>query len=238
MPKIMRLLFIILFFIALICLDAPLCNANSAEPPSIVIIVQNAPNDLEITFGPTYLPAGRRNEGTQISFYFYRLDLNSADNTLHVTTGGRTFDITIGTALKSYNNIFTLNLEKQTLISGTPLSRAIGSAFARVLLTLILEAIVFFLFGYRSKKSWLVFLFVNLFTQVVLNVILFGNYFRLNGYLIFSLIFGEILVFVIELIAFSLLVNEYSRSRTALYVITANLLSLALGGYLITLLSA
>jgi hypothetical protein len=103
-------------------------------------------------------------------------------------------------------------------------------------LTLIIEGIVFFLFGYRRKRSWLVFIIVNLVTQGILNIWLAGNYSPLNNYLIFSLIGGEIVVFIVEIIAFLILVKEHGRLRTASFVVLANLLSLIAGGYLITVL--
>jgi len=54
--------------------------------------------------------------------------------------------------------------------------------------------------------------------------------------LVFSLIGGEIVVFIVEIIAFLILVNEHGRLRTASFVVLANLLSLIAGGYLITVL--
>ena len=95
---------------------------------------------------------------------------------------------------------------------------------------------MFYLFGYRRKESWLIFLIINLLTQGVLNIWLNGSFTPLDSYIIFSLVFGEILVLIIEMIAFLILVKEHHRLRIALYVIIANLLSLIAGGYLITVL--
>jgi hypothetical protein len=216
--------------------NASLCNGNSAEPPSILIIVTNAPDDLEISMGPAHLKARREDKATESHFSFYRSELKTTDNIITVTTGGKTFEVSPDVPLQNYKNIFTLDLKNQKLIPGTPLSRTIGSVSMRVFLTLLIEAIIFFLFGYRSKRSWLVFVIVNLFTQAGLNYFLINNVLSFSSYLIFSLIALEIVVFIVELLAFSLFVNEHRRSRTALYVFTANLLGLLLGGYLITVL--
>jgi hypothetical protein len=153
-----------------------------------------------------------------------------------VTTGGKSFDVTIDFPPEKYNNIYTLNLATETLTPGTSLSRNITLITLRVSLTLLIEGIVFFLFGYRTKRSWITFLAANLITQGFLNVWLSANPQPFNNYIIFNLIGGEILVFIIELIAFLVLVNEHPRWRTVLYVMAANFFSLLLGGWLITVL--
>ena len=83
--------------------------------------------------------------------------------------------------------------------------------------------------------SWIMFLLINLLTQGALNIWLDG-FNPLDGYLIAVLIFGEFLVFIVEIAAFLLLVKEHRGLRTVLYVLLANLLSLIVGGYVITIL--
>jgi hypothetical protein len=234
MFNVKRFFFLILLVIAISCVNTHVTYANPLPPPSIMIIVPNAPNDLEISMESR--KARRIDKPFESYFTLYRSDLKSTDNKLKVTTGGRTFEITAETPLKSYYNVFTLDLERQTLKPGKSLLRSISLISLMIVLTLIIEAIVFFLFGFRRKRSWLVFLIVNLITQVVLNIFLSRSSTPINGYLIGALISGEFLVFIIEMAAFLTLVKEHGRLRTALYVITANLLSLIVGGYLITVL--
>ncbi|MEJ2740893.1 MAG: hypothetical protein P8105_13905, partial [Dehalococcoidia bacterium] len=105
-----------------------------------------------------------------------------------------------------------------------------------IIVTLAIEALVFYLFGYRKKRSWLIFLIANLLTQGALNIWLNVTTTPLESYIIFSLITGELLVIAVELAGFLTFVKEHRRWRTALYVIVANLLSLFAGGYLITVL--
>jgi hypothetical protein len=229
-----KLLIFMILVTAISYLNTSILHANSAEPPSIIIIVLNAPNDLEISMGST--KARRIDKGVESHYIFYYNEIKSADNTLKVTTIDRNFEITLDTPLQKYNNIYTLHLESRTLTPGKSLSISLTLVSLRVILTLIIEAIVFFLFVYRSKRSWLVFLIVNLITQGILSIFLDANSNSSGGYVIFPLIGAEIVVLVVELYAFTIFINEHGRLRTALFVITANLLSLIAGGYLITIL--
>jgi hypothetical protein len=47
---------LVLIFIVMAGIIGPPCFANSAEPPSILIIVPNAPKDLEISLGEETKP--------------------------------------------------------------------------------------------------------------------------------------------------------------------------------------
>jgi hypothetical protein len=214
-------------------LQTPVCNADAAEPPSILIIVSSAPQDLKISTGT--VTAYRKDKGLESYFTFYLRDLVSTDYVFTITTGDKTFDIKTATPLNRYNNIYTLDLSRQTLTPGKTLWRSFSFLSLRIIFTLVIEGVVFYLFGYRKKKSWIVFLIVNLITQGIL-------YFSLNRatpldtYVIWSLILGEIVVFIVETAAFLILINERSRWLTLLYVILANILSLIVGAYLFTLL--
>jgi hypothetical protein len=100
------------------------------------------------------------------------------------------------------------------------------------MLTLLLEGIVFWLFGFRSRRSWIGFLVINLITQGVLNYLLsmFSPY---NGYAIFGLVYYEFWIIIVESFAFGLFIREHRALRRVFYAIAANLASLFLGGYLI-----
>jgi hypothetical protein len=214
------------------------CNGNSAEPPSILIIVSNAPDDLEISIGEdnTNIKANKTSKIIERYYTFYSEDLRMAkDYTINISTGESNFEILLEEPLKTYNNIFTLNLDNQTLVPGKLMSRSILLVSLRIILTLIIEAIVFWLFGFRNKRSWIAFLIINLITQGALNIWLNGAA-PLVSYLIFTLIFGEMLVFIAEIIMFLVLIKEHRPMRTLLFVITANFLSLFAGGYIITVL--
>jgi len=58
----------------------------------------------------------------------------------------------------------------------------------------------------------------------------------IQGYIIFGLIFGEILIFIAEIVAFLLFIKEHNSLRKVLYILTANFISLIAGGYIIRIL--
>ena len=214
-----------------------LCLANAAEPPSILIIVPNAPKDMEITLEPGDIQAYRTDKLIESYFTFRRTELKTGINyTLRIAAQAKSFEIALNAPLQAYNNVFTLDLEHERLTPGKSLSRSLALPALRVSLTLFIEGLVFWLFGYRSRRSWLVFILANLATQVFLNLTLFANV-QLppyTGYLILELFFLEILITIVELALFLIFISEKPRWVTLLYVLAANFLSLFLGGFLIT----
>lgn len=228
-------IFVIILLILISAFITPTCYANSAEPPSLIIIVPNAPDDLEIYIGSSDF-MNKTDKIIETYYTYYDRNLRSNQQySLHVTSGDGTFEFVFREQLKEYNNIFTLDLQNQTLTPGKTISRSIRLVALRIALTLLIEALVFLFFGYRKLKSWIAFLLINLLTQGALNIWLNG-FNPLDGYLIAVLIFGEFLVFMVEIAAFSLLVKEHRSLRTISYVLLANLLSLIVGGYVITIL--
>ena len=233
----MKKLLIFLLPVLLVLFASPhICYANAPAPPEIVIIVRNAPDDLRINIGPDNTEFHRTDKVIESYYSLYSYDLKSTDYTLTVTSTAGTFEIELGDPPQKYNNVYSLDLENRTLVPGKSLSVSITLIALRIIVTLVIEAIVFYLFGYRKKRSWLVFLITNLLTQGALNIWLNVTTTPLESYIIFPLILGELLVFAVEMAGFLVFVKEHRRWRTALYVIVANLLSLFAGGYLITVL--
>lgn len=228
---------IILLAFMLIALVS-VCYGNAAEPPSIIIIVNNAPDDLEISVGSgnTYVKTNKTGNIIENYYTFYSRDLE-ADNgyVIKVSTAESTFEIMLEEPLRLYNNIYTLDLKNKKLTPGKTLPRSVLLVTLRISLTLLIEAVMFWLFGFRNKKSWIAFLVINLITQGALNIWING-FSPLKGYIIVSLVFGEINVFIFEIIAFLAILKEQRRIKTFLYAIIANLLSLFAGGYIITVL--
>jgi hypothetical protein len=228
-----KVLLLSLFLLILVsCIAPAVCCANSAAPPSILIIVASAPDDLVITLEPGDIPAHRTDKVFESYFSFYSYDLKSTDYNLKITTGDSTFEVTLKAPLK-FNNIFTLDLKNQIVAPGKSFSRSFNLTSLRIILTLIIEALVFYLFGYRGKRSWLIFLIVNLVTQGALNIWLGFSTTPLQSYIILSLIIGEILVFIVEMVVFLIFMKE-KRSLVSFYVFIANVASLFAGGFLIT----
>lgn len=238
MLKLNKILTASILTVLLIFIFSPACFGNSAEPPSILIIVPDAPDNLEIGIGSdnVYSRANVKEKGMERYYIFYSREMRAAANyTLKIKTGESTFEIPVEGPLKSYNNLFTLDLKNKTLTSGKLLSRSVFLVTLRVTLTLLIEALVFYLMGFRQRRSWIAFVAINLITQGLLNVWLNG-FSPVGSYMVLSLIFGEILVFFVEILAFLIFVKEHRRLRRLSYVLLANFLSLIAGGYIISIL--
>ena len=174
---------------------------------------------------------------------YYRLYYNHSssqvkdlkDAVLVVQSNNKSFQCALPEeTFRTYSNILTLDMESETLTMGQAPLRVPALVAMRVLLTMLIEGIIFLLFGFRQKRSWLVFTEVNLITQAGLNAMLTGP--DLGNYWIYGYLFVEIVVLAAELIAFLNLVKEFRKGRVALYVITANIASLIIGGMVITYL--
>jgi len=210
MKYMVKIVFVISIVITILT-SMTTCYANSSEPPSIIIIVSNAPNDMDIklNIGDKLINSVRTDKVMESYFSFYSFDFINDPNkyTIEMTIGDNKSIIKLEKPLKSYDNVYTLNYKEKTIITGKAPFRAIKLIVLRVLFTLIVEASIFFLFGFRKKKSWTIFLIVNLITQGVLNILL-NTSTPINSYLILGLIFGEIIILIIELIAFLVLIKD------------------------------
>ncbi|MFZ7131373.1 MAG: hypothetical protein ACOWWR_03345 [Eubacteriales bacterium] len=216
----------------------PVAFANSMEPPSIIIIVSTPPDDMKISIdsGDTHIEAKRKDNKFESYFTFYVDDVENFENaSITVNTKEKTFQVFMEEPLNYYNNLFTLNLRTQTITPGKSLIRSILLVSLRIILTLIIEGLVLFLFRYRKKTSWIAFLIINLITQGVLNIMING-FSPFGSYPILGLIFLEFFVLITEIFAFIIFVKEKRKFTTLMYVFISNILSLILGGYLITVL--
>lgn len=137
-------------------------------------------------------------------------------------------------SFSQYNNLLTLNVENQSITEGQSPARLFLLISMRVILTLIIEGLIFFAFRYRNKMNWIAFIVINLITQGILNALLTGP--NLGSYWIFGFVFYEIIIFIAEIIAFALILKGHKKSRAVVYALTANFASLILGGVLISYL--
>ena len=112
------------------------------------------------------------------------------------------------------------------------------SLIARVILTVLLEILVAFLFRFKGKKLLLFIAAANLATQLLLNLALnFINYY--SGSLLFTFsYFGlELLVFIIEAILYCVFFKKYTETPPTkeiivFYAFVANAASFGLGYWL------
>jgi len=213
-----------------------ICYANAAEPPSIIIIISNPPENLSIYLEGSRVEARMRKTAWEAQYTFYSQDLQGNGNyTLAITDGDNGYFYDIDIPVQSYRNVFTLNLKNRTLTPGILPARSIILVSLRVLFTLLIEGAVFWLFGFRGKRSWILFIILNLVTQGLLNVWL-DSFALTQSYLIFSLIIGEFFVFLTEIAALAVLIKEHTVFRRICHAVVANIASLIAGGFLITLL--
>jgi len=213
--------------------------ANSAEPPSLVVLINNPPVDLSIIMisNENQPEAKVRRVAWEGYYVFYSRDMQvDSKYMFKVITNDESFEIKIDSPLKNYNNIFTLDLLKQELTPGVYPFRSVLLVSIRVILTLLLEGIIFWLFRFRGRKSWVTFLAINLVTQGALNIWLNSSGSLMPSYLILGLIFGEIFVFTAEMIAFPIFIKEHKKGRILIYAFIANVISLIAGGYIISVL--
>ena len=240
MNKIYKSLLLITVLCTLLISVLPIpALTNSAEPPSLVILINNPPEDLSIVLvsNANKPEAIVRRVAWEGYYVFYSRDMQDRDRyTFRVTTNGENFYYTLDSPLQRYNNVVTLDLYRREVRPGTYPFRSVLLVSIRLLLTLILEGGIFWLFGFREKSSWIMFFVVNLVTQGALNILLNSGGSLMPSYLIFSLIIGEFFVFLTEMLAFPIFIKEHKKSRILLYAFIANLISLIAGGYIITIL--
>lgn len=228
----------VLILVILLCmlLSQVISYGNSAEPPSIVIIVPDAPDDLMIGVEKDgdlmYADVTDKILDRYYEFY-YRALPDSNEYIFNIGYGSEFFEIKLGRVPKKYNNVYTLDLSERTLIPGKLKLRSAALVLVRVAITLVLEGIIFWFFAFRKKASWIAFILINLLTQTALNVWIMGFPIKI-GYSIIGLFFAEILVVVFEMALFFKLVDEHTNMRKAGYVFVANVVSFIAGGYMIT----
>ena len=247
--KALRVLAAVLF-----CLALPWpASANSAEPPCVTVLVLAPPGDLELTieFDSAQGEEPQRLSGDRMLWegyyrFYGRWDIDPEGLTgarLVAETGGERFALPIDpTGFARYNNLITLDVGARTLTQGQPWWRQPLLVVLRVALTLALEGLIFYLWGYREKRSWIVFLMVNLVTQFGVNIAILcflpAASRTYDAMWAKVLLYGpmEVLVILLEAIALPLLLKE-QRKRTAVgCAVMANILSWFLGSVLLSVL--
>ncbi len=103
--------------------------------------------------------------------------------------------------------------------------------------TLVIEGLILLLFGFSLKQSWRPFLIVNLVTQVLLTASLGTAAITQGMFAAYILALPvELVIVIIEAIAFARLLKEHTKARRVGYAITANLVSLVAGLFAMSLL--
>ena len=107
--------------------------------------------------------------------------------------------------------------------------------FCMLLPTLLIEGVLLLAFGYRSRRSWLVFLLVNLVTQggfaLYLAVTVLNH--GVSGWSLLFYLPIELIITVVESLLYRRLLTERSWERAVGYAIVANVCSATVGLLLI-----
>ena len=224
----------IILLVAAIIFAFPLtASANSAEPPTVVIMVINGPEDLtlEVEIPDTEEGDYLRVQKVQKMWeqYFRIYNHRSLENaTLRVSSSEKSFTCQLPDVY-SYNTLLYLDFDAETVTIGQPAYREPLLIALRMSLTLIFEGLVFFLFGFRKKSSWIAFLIINLLTQGWLNISIASADIYSGGYMIIGFILYEALIFIAEAIALTAFVREHRWYRRLGLAFLANTVSLILG---------
>lgn len=97
--------------------------------------------------------------------------------------------------------------------------------------TLIVEGILLWLFGFRSRRNVAVFLIVNLVTQAALHILVGSAILSVDAHYLYYLMLVpvEVLILLAEAIAYGLLLRDQKPGRRVGYAVCANLASYAAG---------
>lgn len=207
--------------------------ANSAEPPNLTVVVSFPPEDLVMSVrydgGTEQKSPSFEKRGWESYYRFFNLGEKRENAVLVVSCGGESFECPLDSvALNRYSNLITLDIESKSFTVGVSAMRTALLVLLRVILTLLIEGAVFFAFGYRKRNSYIAFVVINLMTQGFLNLQFSGI--SSGGYWFIVFVILEILIFITESIAFTLIIKEHKKLRTLLCVLIANTASLFAGG--------
>ncbi len=159
------LLIAVLAFVIAAFLPFGAASANQLRTPGLSIFVINAPKDLKlfIQYRHSLLPEPLEMERTlrywetYYNYYYQRLpgrfDEDFIGAKLIVQSSQYSYELPIlrDLEMRVDKRIMTLDLKQGTLVYGEPGWRAPLSVAGRVVLTLVLEGAVFFLFGYARQ---------------------------------------------------------------------------------------
>ena len=106
----------------------------------------------------------------------------------------------------------------------------------RVIATVAIELAILYQFKFRKRETFIRVGIVNVITQVVLSILVISAFLAGGTFFyIIALILLEVVVLIVEFIAYLILIKAKSKWKLLLYVITANFASVILGT-IITLL--
>lgn len=220
-------------------------SANQLRTPGLSIFVINAPKDLRLFIqyrnsalpDPLEMQRTSRYWETYYNYYYQhlpgRFDEDFIGAKLIVLSSQYSYELPISRdpEMRVDKRQMTLDLKQGTLVYGEPVWRAPLSVAGRVMLTLLLEGAVFFLFGMRDKLSWIGFFIVNLIIHSYLSSFL-AHPIEVKGDF-FMFVFYIVGVILVEAGIYYFTFKEVELSGKALLLaLIANLVGFVLGGWI------
>lgn len=130
--------------------------------------------------------------------------------------------------------------ESNTVRSATPSPLRFLARLASTLIpTLIVEGLIFWLFKFRERRSWLVFLAANAATQLGLHLVLSSNLLIAGTHpLFYAIVFvpAEVVIILVEAAAYARLIREWDRWQRVGCAVLSNVVSAAAGYFPLHLL--
>lgn len=148
------------------------------------------------------------------------------------------FDFEITWDVRGLDLENTDNVGIVTGLDNHPLTRSTTylQFFFRLLITLTIELIILFLWGFRKTSTWIKVTLLNIITQSLLTLgTLYVFFITPNNGIwnaIFLFILGEIFVFMVEIFFVSFFVEEKSLTSRITFALFANIASLIAGFFL------
>ncbi|MBE7003623.1 MAG: hypothetical protein E7425_04960 [Ruminococcaceae bacterium] len=245
--------------LALLLLTVPAAAAGIYHAPVLTVVAPFAPNSLKVTVtiekgdktGERHIPVvlEAQRKGWEMQYMLRReavygvtawfgnaYDLKDASLTLEQDGQSRSYTIPAELlSERGSEDYIRLNWrtgEMSRLSAGrTPLLLVMWVAIA-----LAAEGVVFWLFGYRNRRSWIVFFIINLITQGAHHMLVSGINVDVNRIKVYILFIP--VLFLVEMIAFVMFVDERSRDRTISFAVAGNVASQAAVGLLMPFLPA
>lgn len=134
---------------------------------------------------------------------------------------------------RDYFSNIVYDWQTNTVREATPTPLRFLARLASTLIpTLIIEGLIFWLLGFRERHSWLVFVVVNVITQIGLHLAMGASLTRSGWYFMsyfFLLLLPELIIWAVEAALYAALLREHDRYQRIGCALLANLASFAAG---------
>lgn len=168
------------------------------------------------------------NGDSEIKFTYYA----PSEFKLVIYKDNELYKVTEITEMYAFRSYFKMDFTKEAIKIKTtyPYIRETLRFILRVVLTLLIEVGLFFVFYLYTKRNLKVVLIVNVITQVLLNIIInICTYTSGELTALLILILIEMAIFIIEPVLFAILMKKKNKILIILYALIANFLSFILG---------